>query len=190
MPVDNRLRWLLTLLAVVLALRFAVMPWLQWVDEHRAALEVLTNRLERSDSLLANKTLILESLAAKERFVSELAAAFPVGAQPGDYRIKTQQSISESVVSAGVALQSFEWVRESSVDQVGRQYLRARFTLAGAPRALASFHAKLETEYANLVVREISFGASGLPVTDPDVGGQSLTLVGDFFILASGPEGE
>lgn len=190
MPVDNRLRLLLLALVAVLGLRFAFVPWLGWLDEKRQELQVLTDRLERSDSVLANEKAIRQALATHEKHASALRARFPAKVLPGDYRIKVQQAIGEMAAANNLVLQSFEWVLESEVDRSGLQHVRARLTLSGAPRGLAAMHAKLDSEYPNLIIQEVSFGAGGLPVIDPDTAGQNLTLVGDFFILSSSGVGK
>jgi hypothetical protein len=182
---NNRLRFLIGLLGIVLALRFVLTPWVEWIAEKHEELQVLTDRLERSDSVLANKREIRLAFAEHSKNNASLRSRFPVAILPNDYRIKVQQHIGEIATTSGLTVQSFEWLVESEVDAAGMRYVRSRFTISGSSRGLAEMHAKLESEYPNLLIQEVSFGAGGLPVADADTVGQNLTLVGDFFIASN-----
>lgn len=182
---DGRLRWLLGCLAAVLVVRFAFLPWGEWFTEQRTRLEVLTDRLERSNAVLRNRERIVSTLAKHEELIAVARGPFPVESIVTDYKIKVQQSIGAIVGrSSSNNVQTFEWIFEGKAEAQSLRYLRARITIVGTSRALSDAHAALEGEYPNMVVRELSFNATGFGVGDPDGAGQTLTLVSDFFFRA------
>jgi hypothetical protein len=177
-------RPLLALLVVLLAVRFAVMPWIEWAEETRGELEVLTQRLDRSAGVVANSAAIRNSgnqLAARS---DQLRPLFRKAADPEEFKLATQQEVTAWLADSGARLEIFDWLvteEEKPGDSVLRR-ARARLQLAGGLRALALIQSRLESSMPAAVVREVRVRIVGSADNASDLP-SNMTLVVDFHGL-------
>jgi hypothetical protein len=178
-------RPLLLLLVALLVIRFAVMPWMNWAEETRGELEVLTQRLDRSVGVVANSDAIR---ASSKRLAVRSAALQPLfrdatGAE--DFKLATQQEVTGWFADSGARLEVFDWLvteEEKTSDSVLLR-TRARVQLAGGLRALAVLQGKLEASMPAAVVREARVRVIG-SADNPSELAASMTLVIDFYGLS------
>jgi hypothetical protein len=175
-------RPLLLMLAALLAIRFAVMPWMDWAEETRGELEVLTQRLDRSVGVVANSDAIR---ASSKRLAERSAALRPLfrdAADAEDFKLATQQEVTGWFADSGARLEVFDWLVTEDVktsNSVLRR-VRARVQLAGGLRALAVLQGKLEASMPAAVVRETRVRVVGSADNPSDLAA-SMTLVIDFY---------
>lgn len=178
-------RPLLLLLAALLAIRFAVMPWMEWAEGTRGELEVLTQRLDRSVGVVANSAAIRSS---RQRLAERSAALRPLfrnASDAEDFKLATQQEVTGWFADSGARLEVFDWLvteEDKTSDAVLRR-ARARVQLAGGLRALAMLQGKLEASMPAAVVREARVRVIGSADNPSDLAA-NMTLVIDFYGLS------
>jgi hypothetical protein len=152
-PRYRRLLWWASLLAVI---RFIVFPWLDLQTEWRDQLEVLTQRLDRSESLLANQATIKQALSSAQSQNALLLERFPQAADDESFKRETQQQVVGIAGELGTRVTYFDWIEpvESSADLGGQ---RARVTVEGGMRSLAMLQGRLESQMPHMYVKEISY---------------------------------
>jgi hypothetical protein len=152
-PRYRRLLWLAGGLA---AIRFVVFPWLdlqaQWHDQ----LKVLTQRLDRSEALLANQSTINQALSSAREQNATLLNRFPEAGDDESFKRETQQQIAAVASELGTRVTYFDWL-EPVESNTGLGGQRARMTVEGGMRSLALLQAQLETRMPYLFVKEISY---------------------------------
>ena len=178
-------RPLLLLLAALLAIRFAVMPWMEWAEGTRGELEVLTQRLDRSVGVVANSAAIRSS---RQRLAERSAALRPLfrnAADAEDFKLATQQEVTGWFADSGARLEVFDWLvtEEDKTSNAVLRRARARVQLAGGLRALAMLQGKLEASMPAAVVREVRVRVVGSADNPSDLAA-NMTLVIDFYGLA------
>ena len=178
---DSRVRWLVVLAAVLAGLRFAVVPWMQQQVEQRQQLEVLTQRLDRSVSVVQNAEA-MQSARGKVVAVTEATRApFPEVADKDRFRLDSQRTLAGIAQRGGVSVNLFDWVLDGEAAQAGMAYGRVNASLAGPLDSLVAVHGAIEAEMPYAAVREVKLdlprGAEPGLAKDPG----TLALVMDLY---------
>jgi hypothetical protein len=186
---DPRVRWLLVLAAVLAGLRFAVVPWMQQQGEQRQQLEVLTQRLDRSVSVVQNAEA-MQAARGKVVEVTEAARApFPVVDDKDRFRLDSQRTLAGIAQRGGVSVTLFDWVLDGEAAQAGMAYGRVNASLAGPLDSLVAVHGAIEAAMPYAAVREVKLDLGRVlkPGLGKDPG--TLALVMDLYYRpASTPE--
>jgi hypothetical protein len=183
----QRTRTLLAVVAVLAVLRVVIVPWIEAQNEARDELQVLTQRLDRSEGVVANRT---EILALLERLRAERGAAlerFPVAASPDEFRLASQQRLGEMARQAAVEIRVFDWILEGSVPDAGLGYGRARVTLQGPLRELIRLHGEIEGSTPNAGLRELQYQLRGTAADGPTEASAEATITMDLFYRRGPP---
>lgn len=152
---DARVRTLLVLAAVLAALRFAVVPWMQQQVEQRQQLEVLTQRLDRSVAVVQNAQA-MQAARGKLVEVTEAARApFPLVDDRERFRLDMQRRLAGIAQRGGVSITLFDWVVDGEAPQAGMAYGRVNASLSGPLDSLVAVHGALEAELPFAAVREV-----------------------------------
>jgi hypothetical protein len=181
---------LLVLAAVLAGLRFAVVPWMQRQVEQRQQLEVLTQRLDRSVSVVQNAEA-MQAARGKVIAVTEATRApFPSVDDKDRFRLESQRTLAGIAQRGGVSVTLFDWVLDGEAAQAGMVYGRVNASLSGPLDSLVAVHGAIEAEMPYAAVREVKLDfARG---TEPGLGKDpaTLALVMDLYyrpVSAAGP---
>lgn len=178
----NRTRALMGVLSLLVAIRFGVMPWLDWQSSQHESLDIAQRRLEKSDALQANATPLLASLKQYQGRFAELEKRVPREAGSDQIKLRMQQEISNVAIEYGVKVSLFEWLVEDEPEGAMLNRVRARVQLAGTGAGIAVFQSQLEARYANLVVRQYQHSFANATAT-PGETPVSTVLVADILYL-------
>lgn len=173
-------RWLLAFAALLAAVKFLLLPWLDHQAEGVERLEVMTQRLDRSVGVIANREAIIKAVEQVESSTVAARLRFPDVSDPQGFRLTVQQGLGGAAAQASVNVRVFEWIVDGEVKPARLAFSRARVQMDGGFRTLAAFQASLEGEYPNMTIREINLSAPAM-IGAPDESLASLTLVADFF---------
>ncbi len=86
---EPRYRVVLVLALALAGLRFLVVPWLEHQGERRDALQVLTQRLDRSEGLVEARDTILKQSSTLTAAAQAARARYPVALNSDEFRLKT-----------------------------------------------------------------------------------------------------
>jgi hypothetical protein len=153
---NERTRTLLLLLATLVAVRFVLLPWRESQDESLERLQVLTDRLDRSEAVYANRELINKSLAKLEKSTEGTRARFPDAADEAAFRLQQQQAVSGKLEAVGLPLSEFNWVVGGELADANLRFSRFRLQTSGDVGAIARFVSSIETTDTHLLVRELT----------------------------------
>jgi hypothetical protein len=151
---------LIWLLAFLLALRFVVVPWLEWQDEQFVRLQTLAKRLDRSEALLTAKEQVISQAAQADSVADELMQGLAVVPAAAEYKISFQQQLQQQLESAQVQLLLFEWNSDRSLSVFDLQRGRINLRLKGTYPNLLKVHAQLEQGFPGIQIRELRAGWS------------------------------
>lgn len=183
---DSRVRWLLGLAAVLVALRFVVVPWTQAQDERRQQLEVLTQRLDRSAGVVEDKQQIMAAQGKLRVATQASRAIFPQVADKEQFRLDAQRTLSRIASRGGVRVSLFDWVMDGEAARAGLAYGRVNASLEGPLESLVSVHGQIEAEMPFAAVREVKLGASRGGASKLDAEPATLIFVIDLFYRPTG----
>lgn len=151
-----RYRQLLWLAVALASARFILFPWLGLQADWRDQLDVLTQRLDRSEALLANQAFIEQTLTRVRNEHQSLLIRFPVATDDESFKREAQQNISAIATELGLRVTYFDWLESvDSVDNLGAQ--RVRLTAEGGMRSLALLQSELEARMPHLFIRGLSY---------------------------------
>lgn len=157
---DARVRTLLVLAAVLAALRFAVVPWMQQQAEQRQQLEVLTQRLDRSVAVVQNAGAMQAALGKVVEVTEAARAPFPLVDDRERFRLEAQRMLAGIAQRGGVSVTLFDWVVDGEAPQAGMAYGRVNASLSGPLDSLVAVHGALEAEMPFAAVREVKLDLS------------------------------
>lgn len=185
---DPRVRWLLGVALVLVALRFAVVPWMQAQEERRQQLEVLTQRLDRSAAVVEDKAEILAAQGRLESISKAARAIFPEVEDKERFRLDAQRMLSGIAGRGDVKVTLFDWIVDGESASAGLAYGRVNASLQGPLDSLVAVHGQVEGEMPFAAVREVKLetpgnGASGLAEESA-----TLLLVIDLFYRPAASE--
>jgi hypothetical protein len=166
-------RTLLAICGALVALRFAVLPFVESQISTREELILLTKKLEKFELLLANKEKIANLSKELEKAELSVSILAPKVDSNNSYRLEFQQRVNAIAQQRGVVVSSFQWLMEAPVANGHLNLDRARIQLTGTMPATAYFHADLESAFQNVQIRELSFVNQSI---DGSVGSSSSSL--------------
>lgn len=184
---DPRARALLIVALVLAAVRFALMPWLEWQGEKREALQVLTQRLDRSEGLVRSRSAIERNATALFAESQKAKAVFPVVTSGEAFRLQSQQQLTALAQQFGVSVKVFDVLTEGDVDRLSLRFIRVRLQVEGAARFVARFHGEIEGRMQNAIVRSVRFESNVVPLVAPGEAIVQAALMADLYYFAGPP---
>lgn len=178
--VESRASVLVGAALVLAALRFLVVPWISQQDERRQQLEVLTQRLDRSQAVVGKKDAILGAQAKLEAQVSEARERFPVATDVDQFRLDQQRRISTLATQRGLKVLVFDWLVSGDVNDAGLAFGRASVQVEGPVDRIIIVHGELEGSLPYAAVREFSMNPR-YPAPGPTADVAAATFVVDLF---------
>lgn len=154
---------LLAFAAVLVAIKFVIVPWYQAQDEQIAGLEVSSKKLGRATALQNQQ----QQLETQLRELSAILAAYdellPKGADKNAVSLAVQSQWQQIFEQQQIEVQSFNWTGERQVAQSNYWVARVALKLSGPLHKTLSALAKLEQQYPGLSFAESQLNhASGL----------------------------
>jgi len=160
---------LLILLAVLLVVKFAIVPWAEWQDEQHAELLTKAKKLQRSESLLLVRDEVRTQAEASGQQWQAALERFPQTADAQTIRLEMMQQIQQELAALQVKVNLFDWLAEEDLQVEGLKRASINLTLEGTLPNLTLAHLKLESGFPNMVVKQLrSAGATTLN-TEVDV---------------------
>ena len=178
---DARVRWLLGLALVLVALRFAIVPWAQAQVERRQQLEVLTQRLDRSAGVVEDKAEILAAQGRLRNVSKATRAIFPEVDDKERFRLDAQRMLSGIAGRGDVKVTLFDWVVDGESAKAGLAYGRVNASLQGPLDSLVAVHGQVEGEMPFAAVREVTLETAGSGASGLAEESATLLLVIDLF---------
>lgn len=177
---EARVRLLLGIALLLVALRFVAVPWIQAQGEQRQRLQVLTQRLDRSLGVVGNGAAIGAAQRRLEADAATLRARFPEAADPEDFRLESQRAVGAVATRAGATLGLFDWLLDGEAAEARLAYGRVRIRFEGPLSKVILAHAELEASMPHAAVRELAVDLRE-PAAGPDETRAGATLVLDLY---------
>jgi len=177
---DRRIATLLTIVAVLAALRLVIVPWTRAQNDAHDRLTVLTQQLDRSAGVVQNRKAIGQAHAALSTEMSALRGRFPAAADAQQFRLEAQRGIEQLTRASGMQLRMFDWIMDGQLADAGLSYGRAKLNLAGTAAAAARLQAEMEGGLPHITVRESQLNLRSPSAVDPEAV-VDLTLTVDVF---------
>jgi len=178
---DSRVRWLVGLALVLAALRFAIVPWAQSQVEERQQLEVLTQRLDRSASVVASAKDLLAAQGQVAAATEAARKSYPVVADAEQFRLEAQRMLSGIAARGGVKVVLFDWVLDGDAPKAGLAYGRINASLEGPLDSVVSVHGQIEAEMPFAAVREVKIEFGRESTDGLSAMGTTMALVMDLY---------
>jgi hypothetical protein len=177
----SRIKVLIAVAVVLLAVRFLIVPWIDYQSEMRDRLLVRTERLDRASWVLGNKVKIEKAQISAVSALQSVRSRFVEFAAVEPFQLDTQQKVNQIAASRSVRVNAFEWVLDEPVDEGIAHRSRARFMALGRVGDLAAFQGELEALFATSSVVEANLVSSA---SDGGSAG-TLSVVMDFYFIRS-----
>ena len=178
---DNaRVRALLIAVAVLAALRLLIVPWASAQNEAHERLQVLTQRLDRSQGVVQARAALGGSQSALSTDLGALDARFPTAANAQTFKLEAQRELERLARAAGMDIKIFDFVAEGEVPKSGLAYARMRLAVYGTLQNAARLHAEIEASLAHAAIREWQATVSNAVAASGD-SNADVVIVADLF---------
>lgn len=168
---------LISILAVLLVLRFVAVPLLDWQQERIDELTALQKRLDRSEALLNASEQVTQHAEQLKLQVTKAVNGLAVGVKQDEYQLAFQQDVRQRLAELGVSLELFEWNNNYPLEMLSIERARVNLRLKGSYPAIMRAHGLLETHFAGLTIREFRASWPGSLSASTDI---ELQLVIDL----------
>ena len=134
MQLQSKHKVLLSVLAVLLLLRFIVVPIFAWQDEKIAQLQSSQQRLTKAENVIERLPQITQELEKLQRSNQQLASYYSTETSMPAFKLKQQQQIEKLFESYNVQVKNFNWAADipGVIDQS-----RANITFDGKTKDFA-----------------------------------------------------
>jgi hypothetical protein len=102
---------LLIFVAVLLVLKFGVMPLREEIAENSAIIASLKERVGKGNALIATEQTLLEQEATLDEFLGDTKGSFPIVPAPEITQLQFQRMVRNAADKHNVSIESQEWTR-------------------------------------------------------------------------------
>ncbi len=177
---EPRYRVLLALALALAGLRFLVVPWLEHQGERRDALQVLTQRLDRSEGLVEARDTILKQSSTLTAAAQAARTRYPVALNSDEFRLLAQQQFSALAQDSGIIITVFDVLLEGEQKEANLKFVRVRLQVEGALNRLARFHGEIEGRMPHALLQSLRIDSS-MPIAEPGDPTVQGSLTADLY---------
>ncbi len=150
---SNNNKLLLSLVAVLLLIKFAVMPIFDWQAEKIDQINSLHKREVKAAELLAQKEHLMQQVQLVEKKLADQQQAFPTFATSEDFRLETQKLLEELLKKHELNVKQIFWRNNKDVDVMEGMYkARVSVRMYGKVKDFALLHADVVTDTPSVKV--------------------------------------
>lgn len=150
---------LLIIAAILAAIQFIVVPLMGYQDQQHQELELLKQRLARSEQLLENREEIAELKKALVENQQQMLNAIPEASDKTIFRISLQGDIQAILRKHNVKMNEFNWLTDEQQVSQNVQLQRAKIIIEAPVSQLAQAHFSLTQELPS--IRFVDVGLRG-----------------------------
>jgi hypothetical protein len=178
--VNERYRVLLIVALALAAVRFVVVPWVDHQGERRDSLQVLTQRLDRSEGLVEARETILKQSTTLTAAAQAARTPYPVALNSDEFRLLAQQQLSMLAQESGIIVTVFDVLLEGEQKEANLQFVRVRLQLEGALNRMARFHGEIEGRLPYALLKSLRIDSS-YPIAGPGDPTVQGSLTADLY---------
>lgn len=155
---DRRVRIGLAIIAALVVVRFAIVPWLGWQAERVDAIRTMERKLASIQARLDQQAQLQQTLGSLRAREAELTERFFTEAAADDLQLKIQGMIEDLVREQGLEIQRSDW-RQVTTDSL----IRAPLTLvvAGPVDGVAGLVSAIESQPRFLAIEQLDMRRAG-----------------------------
>jgi hypothetical protein len=146
---------LLALLAVLVFIRFGIVPWHAYQQQQYQQLDAVTKRLQRSQALLQQQQQLQQWQAQQQQEVSALLAPYPMVSSASDYRLQLQQQLQQLAAANSVSVTFFDWLSDTPLQVFNLVRGRISLRLQGPAGNIMLVHSLIEQQFSHFNLRDI-----------------------------------
>lgn len=165
----NRKQALLLLSAVLLLVKFALQPFLEWQESKAANIYAMQQQLTKGQALLEKQSELRQQLfrtrAAQQKILSDVAA---VDVSSASFQLNTQKKVDALLQEYQLEADNISWQQPLDKDYGIEHRLEIR--LSGDFRQQALFWIALESMKPKVTVLESTSSISDMSASDKDMG--------------------
>lgn len=146
---------MLGIVALLVFLRFVLVPWQAYQEELHQQLDALSKRLQRSEALLSQQQQLNESQAQLQQQLTTLLQPFPAVEAAAQYRLQLQQQLQQLAAEHQVSVTFFDWLSDTPLNVFNLQRARINLRLQGNAASVMAVHLLLEQRYTHFIIRDL-----------------------------------
>lgn len=155
---ENR-KLLLSVLAILLGVKFILMPWFSWQNELFSQNSRLNSQLTKGQLLTEKEAEIREYITQLDSYNQQYKKRF-INEEPSEikYRLTLQKAIEDKLEEKGLSQSSVSWL--PSVKRGPFEEQMIQLTIKGRFKSFAEFLVEIEQVEPRLSVRQIQLNVS------------------------------
>lgn len=138
---------LIGIVLLLAALRFLIVPWMDYQDEQRQQLETLTKRLVRSEALLEFKEQLYQQKDKQDIVVAKFTGKLEQSASVQQYQLELQQRLQQLIENKNAKLELFDWLSDSDLKALNMHRARINLRFTGQLSDVIGIHLMIEQQF-------------------------------------------
>ena len=139
----------------LIAIKFLILPWLEYLESQKQELQTLTKKLTRSEALLIVKEQVVANEQAIRQMSKDLLQGVAVTKDAASYRVEFQQQLQSTVESYGVQLVLFEWLSDEDLSTFSVTRARLSIRLKGSVGDVARANVAIERQMPHVQIKDL-----------------------------------
>ncbi len=158
MPSQPKTKLLLICMGCLIFIRFILWPFIDWQDEQVSQLQIQTQKLEKTTSMIARLPEFEALQQQQSNLLLQNLSGIPTMATTQQFRLEFMQGVQQVLEPLGVTVSLFDVVSEQIIAETSVTAAMVNLDLKGNLQQLAEAHQLLERHFPNLVVKQFRLG--------------------------------
>lgn len=161
MDMTQKQKWLISALLLLAAMKFAVLPWMQWQEEKAANVSLLSAQLSKGWALLEHQAALQQRLQKLQESEQQLLSQVVYRDDSSTaFQLRLQKQLDELMAKHNLSVRNSNWL--SPVQRGTMQEHRLEMGLSGELKQLLAFMADVEQVTPKLTILEASSQISNM----------------------------
>ncbi len=138
---------LIGIILLLAALKFLIVPWMDYQDEQKQQLETLTKRLVRSEALLEFKDQLYQQKDKQDTAVAQFTDKLEQSVSVQQYQLEFQQRLQQLIETKNAKLELFDWLSDADLKAFNIHRARINLRFTGQLSDVMAIHLMIEQQF-------------------------------------------
>ncbi len=152
---------LIGIILLLAALRFLIVPWMDYQDEQKQQLETLTKRLVRSEALLEFKDQLYQQKDQQDIVVGQFTDQLEQSTSVQQYQLELQQRLQQLIETRNAKMELFDWLSDSDLKAFSMHRARINLRFTGQLSDVIALHLMIEQQYPHAQILDLNTSWTG-----------------------------
>jgi hypothetical protein len=146
----------LTLVAILLSLKFVVVPLFEWQDQQLLEIQLLNNKINRIDNVLNNRAQILEHQSALKQMLADNSNVFFKTDTSTTFQLEQQQWLENKIKQHELDVSNIGWAPQQTLEEFNLTAHLVQLNIDGKSNKVFKFLQELQAQKKYIAIQAFS----------------------------------